>query len=362
MKFLENIKLSEHTTFRIGGPAKYFVEVITLNDILEALAFSEKKQLPVLALSGGSNVLVSDQGFDGLVLKLGIKGVEKIIENNEEVVLKLGSGEIWDQVVAFAVECGLWGIENLSHIPGRVGGFAVQNVGAYGQEAKDVVVSVDAYDTIEKRLVTLDNKTCGFGYRKSIFNTSKRGRYIILFTRIRLLKNGKPNLSYVDLSQVMEAKEVNLKNIRDSIIQIRNRKFPFPISAETGNSGSWFKNIFLNNTELKLFKNRIMSTFGHEAQERLQSYENRFKLPEGVKIPAAFLLDICGLKGLSFGGAIINPNQPLVIVNSSGHATASDVLQIVRTVKSEVFTKTGINLLIEPELIGFKSKELEGVV
>ncbi len=362
MKFLENIKLSDHTTFRIGGPAKYFVEVITLNDVLEALAFSEKKQLPVLALSGGSNVLVSDQGFEGLVLKLGIKGIEKIIENNEEVVLKVGSGEMWDKVVAFAVESGLWGIENLSHIPGRVGGFAVQNVGAYGQEAKDVVVSVDAYDTLEKKLVTIDNKTCEFGYRKSIFNTSKRGRYIILYTRIKLLTNGKPNLSYVDLAQAIEGKEINLKNIREAIIQIRNRKFPYPVSAETGNSGSWFKNIILSNDELNILKEKLKASFDHEVQVRLQSYENRFKLPEGVKIPAAFLLDICGLKGLKFGGAVINPNQPLVIVNSSGHATASDVLHIVRVVKKEVLTKTGINLSIEPELIGFKSEELEGVV
>ena len=359
MNILENVLMSEHTTFHIGGPARFFGVVVTISDLLEGIAFAEEHALPILFLSGGSNMLVSDSGFSGFVLKLDLKGIEKVLETGEEVVVKVASGEVWDEVVTYAVNQGLWGIENLSHIPGRMGGVPVQNVGAYGQEAKNVIVSVDAYDLKEKKLVTLENKDCNFSYRRSIFNTTKRGRYAILYTRIVLSKLPRPNLDYRDLRlRFNEGTTPSPSEIRNAVISIRDKKFPFPVSPETGNSGSWFKNVTLDSVSLNKLKGRLQTEFGSGISARLEEYEKNLTTEAGTKIPAAFLLDACGLKGLSMGGAVINPEQPLVIVNKSGTARATDVLGIVKKVRTTVLERMGIALEIEPELVGFSAEEI----
>lgn len=362
MKILEGVLLSNHTTFHIGGPAKYFGEVFTLDDLLQGLQFAKKNNLELFVLSGGSNVLISDAGLNSLVLKLSIVGIEKVLDTTSECILKVASGEVWDNVVKQAVSEGLWGIENLSHIPGKVGGVPVQNVGAYGQEAKDTIVSVDVYDIKEAKLKTLMASELNFGYRKSIFNTTQKGRYIILYTRFKLSKDGKPNLEYRDLRlRFVNNPKPTINEVREAVISIRDKKFPFPNSPKTGNSGSWFKNSILNEREFSLFKDKIASSFPEEILERVKKYELELTNDEGTKIPSAFLLEICGLKGLQAGGAIINPSQPLVILNKTGKAKALDVLEIVKKVRAEVFEKTGINLNVEPELVGFSKEELVGV-
>jgi UDP-N-acetylmuramate dehydrogenase len=373
MQIQENILLAPYTTFKIGGAARCFCVVENQDDALEAFEFAKKHQLKTFVLGGGSNILVSDEGFEGLVIKVVNKGIEVLPElppltppkiggekegaikmGGEEgtILLKVASGEIWDEVVKFAVQNNWWGIENLSHIPGSTGAIAVQNVGAYGQEASRVIESVTVFDKETGAIKNLKNADCGFAYRQSIFNSVDKGKYIIFSVHFLLQKNGKANLSYRDLKIRFNGKNPSLDEIRQAVIEIRDKKFPFPVEAKNGNAGSFFKNLILTEEKYCEVKIRVEKAFGKTAVDGL---ENK-KIPSGdgkFKLPAAFLIDLCGLKNLQSGGAAINQNQPLVIVNQTGTATAKDVLNLANQVKSEVFAKTGIELKFEPELIGF---------
>jgi UDP-N-acetylmuramate dehydrogenase len=362
MKIQENIQLAPYTTFKIGGPARWFCVVENQFDALEAFEFAKNHQLKTFVLGGGSNILVSDEGFDGLVIKVVNKGIEVLSElpplappkiGGEEgaVLLKVASGEVWDEVVKFAVKNNWWGIENLSHIPGSTGAIAVQNVGAYGQEAGKVIESVTVFDTATHQIISLPASECKFAYRQSIFNSVDKGKYIIFNITFRLSKSAKPNLEYRDLKTRFADKNPSLSEIRQAIIEIRDKKFPFPKEAKKGNAGSFFKNPILSESDYHQLKNKLADVFGKPASDNL---ENKKFIDDGqIKIPAAFLIELCGLKNLQSGGATINPSQPLVIINQTGTATAKDVLNLANQVKSEVLAKTGIELKFEPELIGF---------
>ena len=199
MEFLENISLAQYTTFKIGGPARYFCQAETPEEALRAIEFAKQKGLPFFILGGGSNLLVSDQGYKGLVMKIRMTGRTILSQNNDHVLLKVGAGENWDQIVAWSVENNWWGMENLSHIPGLCGAIAVQNVGAYGQEASKLVVSVTALDTKTGKFLEMDSAACQFGYRSSVFNQSEAGRFIIFNLTLKLDKRPTPILSYRDL-------------------------------------------------------------------------------------------------------------------------------------------------------------------
>ncbi len=382
MKISENVILAPYTTFKIGGPAQYFCEVKDQQEALEAFEFAQEKKLQTLLLGGGSNLLVSDEGFEGLVVRVVNRGIEVINNNNNNnndndnlIMLRVASGEVWDEVVKFAVNNGWWGIENLSHIPGSTGAIAVQNVGAYGQEAKNVIESVTVFNTQTHQILNLNNKDCNFAYRSSIFNTTEKGKYIIFYITFRLQKNGKPNLSYRDLKNYFlspftlsassdsasppggeKNNVLSLAKVRQAIIYIRDKKFPFPTEAKKGNAGSFFKNSFLNMGQYELLENTIVTNFGEEKLEDLRT-KTFVDLPN-FKVPAAFLIELCGLKDLENGGAAINHNQPLVIINKTGQATAKEVLSLASLVRQTVKEKIGISLNLEPELVGFGKDEL----
>ena len=228
MQVQENIPLAPYTTFKIGGPAKFFTIVKNVSEIKQALTFAKEKGLQIFFLGGGSNVLFSDKGFNGLVIKLENSGIETIEENDNNVLLKIASGENWDKVVELAVKNNWWGIENLSHIPGSCGAIAVQNVGAYGQEASQIIESVGVFDIKNLQVGVLANKDCNFSYRKSVFNTEGKGRYILLELTIKLNKNPKPNLTYRDLNLIFQSKMPDIVEIRNAIIKIRDKKYPYP--------------------------------------------------------------------------------------------------------------------------------------
>ena len=352
MQIKENILLAPYTTFKVGGPAKFFCVVKDQFDALEAYEFARKNGLNTFVLGGGSNILISDAGFDGLVMKVENKGVEVLKETDSNVLLKVASGENWDKLVSFAVKNNWWGIENLSHIPGSTGAIAVQNVGAYGQEAKNVIESVAVFDRDTHQILTLDKNDCGFEYRKSIFNSSQKGKYIIFSITFRLLKHGRPNISYRDLAIKFANSEPTLSEVRAAVIEIRNKKFPFPTKAENGNAGSFFKNPILDESNYTALLKTVANKFGQEVANLLNAKKFSGENQE-IKIPAAYLMEICGLKGLSFGGAAINENQPLVIINQSGTATAADVIGLANVVKAKILEMTGVELKFEPELIGF---------
>ena len=351
-------------------------------DALEAFGFAKEKGIKTFVLGGGSNVLVSDEGFDGLVIRVVNKGVEVLSEipplappkiggEDGAVLLKVASGEAWDDVVKLAVQSGWWGIENLSHIPGSTGAIAVQNVGAYGQEAGRVIESVTVFDKETGAVKNLKNKDCGFAYRQSIFNSSGKGKYIIFDIVFKLSKSAAPNLEYRDLKNYFgpqrtlsvasnatsppkgeSNKVLSLSEIRKAIIYIRDKKFPFPVEAKNGNAGSFFKNIILTGKKYQEVKIRVNKAFGKVAVDGLENKKNVVN-SEKIKVSAAFLIELCGLKNLQSGGAAINQNQPLVIINQTGTATAKDVLNLAGQIKREVLSKTGIELKFEPELIGF---------
>ena len=377
MQIQENVLLAPYTTFKIGGPARYFCVVSDQFDALQAYEFADKNKLKTFVLGGGSNILISDNGFDGLVLKVENRGVEILSEDANQVTLKVASGENWDEVVRFAVNNNWWGIENLSHIPGSTGAIAVQNVGAYGQEAKNVIESVVVFNKETHEIQNLKASECGFSYRSSIFNTQAKGQYIIFYIHFKLSKVPKPNLSYRDLKNRFffaedphpnplpggeGTKIPSLAEIRSAVIEIRDQKFPFPTEAKKGNAGSFFKNPVLSKSGYEKLRQAIVKNFGNDKASELD--KKKFSdstnltavkcvLNGSVKVPAAFLIDLSGLKNLSNGGAAINQNQPLVIINQSGTATSAEVLGLASQVKNAVLSKTGISLNFEPELIGF---------
>jgi len=357
MHIQPEFSLASLTTFRIGGPAKYYAKISSRDELFEVLAFAKKEGLSMLVLGGGSNALVSDKGFDGLVIEIDLKGVD-ITDLPDGAEVKLGAGENWDDVVATVVFNGFWGIENLSGIPGKVGAFPVQNVGAYGQEASQVVKEVEVWDLLEEKILVIPNIECGFEYRKSNFNSEWKDKFVILSVTLKLKKDPSPNLSYGDVEKYFTANNnltPSINEIRSAIIQIRQSKFPN--LNEFGCAGSFFKNIILTPEQYLVLEGLLEKNFTPEVVKRLREIKDRFKQIKSIKIPAAFLIDICGLKGKTLGGAKLWEKQPLVIVNT-GKATSADVAGLFKIVQKEVHGKTGITLLPEPEFIGFSEHEL----
>jgi UDP-N-acetylmuramate dehydrogenase len=332
------------------------------------LTFAMKKNIPLLTLGGGTNMLVSDDGFEGLVLKIETKGLT-FEEQKDFVKIIAQAGESWDGLVATAVQKGLWGIENLSHIPGTVGAFVIQNVGAYGQEASQVVESVEVFDTLTNTIGTVSKEDCYFSYRTSVFNSVMKGRFIVLSVRIILSKESNPNMQYTDVHKYFnpgcdvqdhehghENFSPSIEEIRHAIIQIRDKKFTLP--SVIPNSGSFFKNLLLSPEEYEVLEENIKNNFDETALTKLQGYKNRLTRSSLIKIPTAFLIDLCELKGKTVGGAKVNESQPLVIINFTGSATAIDVLALMQIVRQTVYKKTGMELKPEPELIGFSEETL----
>ena len=241
----ENVALALLTTFGIGGPARYFIDAPDEQTVLEAIHGAKEKDLPIFVLGGGSNLLVADAGFPGLVVRIGIRGVEWASANGKTIV-DAGAGEEWDRLVASSVERNLSGIECLSGIPGSVGGTPVQNVGAYGQEISEVLVSVRAYDRSADRIVELSHDECRFTYRTSVFNTTAKDRYAVLHVIYALTNNGNPSIRYPELQREFEGKTANptLAEVRDAVRRIRGRKAMLLVEGDPDcrSAGSFFKN------------------------------------------------------------------------------------------------------------------------
>jgi UDP-N-acetylmuramate dehydrogenase len=365
MNIQKNVNLAKFTTFHIGGPAKFFCSTSDVEELEQAIAWAKGHNEPIFILGGGSNMLVSDAGFAGLVIHFAPKGLEVVQENEYQVILKIFAGEVWDEVVKFTVDQNWWGIENLSHVPGLVGGFAVQNVGAYGQEAGDVISEVTVYDTHEQVTKTFNKSQCQFTYRKSIFNTEAKGRYVIIAVTIALSKQPQPNLSYGDVSRYFANLSINeptQPQIRQAIIEIRDRKFPFPKEAKNGNAGSFFRGPILTAEQIEYLFQKVATNFGTESLARLNSMTDRLMVAQGMKTPTAFLIELCGLKGLRIGGAQVHQNHAAIVLNATGEATAADVLALFTRVGREVYRRTGVMLHIEPELIGFTEAEKEQIL
>ncbi len=353
--------LKPYTTFKIGGPARYFARVETLEALRQALEFAAERRLALFILGGGSNILVSDHGFDGLVIHVALRGIEVTAENDTGVTLRIAAGETWDGVVALAVERGWWGIENLSHIPGQAGAALVQNIGAYGAEIRDVFESAEVLEIRSGQVKSLEAAACGFAYRRSIFNSSGKGEYVILSLKLRLAKQGQANLQYPDVAAYFTQRGVTepaLPQLREAIIAIRDRKFPFPREERGGNAGSFFKNLWLTEPEYRQLERAVRAQFAPEVAAKLESLHRRRAKDGRVKIPTAFLIEACELKGYQMGRAQVNETQPLVLLNRGG-ASAHEVLTLARHIRQTVYARTGLMIELEPELVGFTRQELD---
>jgi len=349
---LENVSLAEYTTLGVGGPARWFCEAVTEADVLEAVEFGRERGLPLFVLGGGSNVFVGDAGFDGLVIRVGVLGMAEWTEADSEIVwLTAGAGETWDDVVRCAVERGYAGVECLAGIPGDVGGTPVQNVGAYGQEVAETIVGVRAFDLEAGAFVELDHAACGFAYRRSVFNTTARGRYIVMAVTYRLRVGGAPTLKYLDVRRYfgrrLETGEApSLREVYDAVRAIRAEK---GMLAGQGGEDSWSAGSF--------FKNPVVDEemLGEIAEAGGVGYESvpRWPAAEGkVKLAAAWLVERAGFqKGFRIGRAGISTRHTLALVNLGG-ATAAEVMALRDAVVQGVASRFGVRLEQEPVEVG----------
>ncbi|HEY4493119.1 MAG TPA: UDP-N-acetylmuramate dehydrogenase [Candidatus Paceibacterota bacterium] len=354
MEIKENIPLAPFTTLHIGGPARYFVEVANEQELAETLTFTREKNLPVFVLSGGSNILVSDRGFSGLVIRPIIKGREILEDSSDYVRIRVGAGEVLDELIAWTVENNWWGLENLSFIPGLTGALAIQNVGAYGQEASEVIEGVEVMDRFGHELKIMSNSECGFMYRHSRFNTNDKNKYIILRINLRLKKNGKPNLSYKDVANYFGGRTPKQGELRDAIIEIRKKKGQDP--NQVWSAGSFFSNFRLTDQQFESLCKKIREDFGVEKESELLELVKKVAAPsdgDKTKVPAAWILDqLLGLKGKQVGKAKLSDKQVLNMINVGG-ATAADCIELFHQVRDIVREKTGLELVNEPEFVGF---------
>ncbi len=372
LEALQDVPLKPYTTFKIGGPARYLCTVTAAQHARDAVALAGLHSLPIFVLGGGSNILVSDAGFNGVVIHPAQMGLDVSTRDSvggasgAEVGLSIGAGEPWDRTVAFTVEQGWWGIENLSHIPGQSGAALVQNIGAYGRQLSDVFEETRVLRLSSGEVETLSEADCGLGYRRSIFNSTRRGQFLIWSIALRLSSVPQPKLGYRDVEAYFAErgnKTPSQREIRQAIIGIRDRKFPFPREERGGNAGSFFKNPTLGSPEWESLQKRVRDRFGDAASDRIAALRLRpdaatSRASDSVKIPAALLIDMCGLKGYEAGRAQVNPSQPLVILNQGG-ATADDVLRVAGHVRRTVHRETGVALDLEPELVGFRPEDVQ---
>jgi UDP-N-acetylmuramate dehydrogenase len=348
MQIHENVSLAPLTTLKVGGPARLFVEASSITEISEAVQISRARDLPLFVLGGGSNLVISDSGWPGLVLKVAITGIEERSHHGKSG-FEVGAGEDWDKFVARAVARNCAGVECLSGIPGSVGGTPVQNVGAYGQEVAEAIESVLAFDLRHGQVQELCSQACGFSYRTSIFNSTERGRFIILRVTYALEPGGKPRMQYADLKKYFAGwtESPSLAQIRDAVRTIRATKGMLITTGDEDcrSAGSFFKNPVLSSEQY-----RALTARAESKNLQIPSYP---ALEAMKKVSAAWLVEHSGFaKGYGRGPVGISRKHALAIVNRGG-ATAEDVVAFKEQIQQRVQDIWGIYLEPEPVFVGF---------
>jgi len=336
-----DVPLAPFTTIGIGGPAKHFVRVTNVDDLREALQWARQESQRIFILGGGSNLLISDRGFDGLVIQIDLRGIT--VESEDEfAMVKVAAGEPWDAFVRFAVTNGWAGIECLSGIPGLTGATPIQNVGAYGQDVSETVARVEVLDRTEGIVKWLTNWDCRFAYRSSLFKNVEPERYVVLSVTFRLKRNGQATIKYPELRQYLEERGTaldDLEGVRDAVIAIRKRKGMVldPNDPDTKSDGSFFMN-------------PLVPAAVAESLPEMPKFPGN----DGtVKLSAAWLIEHAGFtKGTIEGRAGLSSKHTLAVINRGG-ATASDILALVEKIQAAVREKFGVELHPEPNFIGF---------
>jgi UDP-N-acetylmuramate dehydrogenase len=342
-----NVPLAPLTTLGIGGPARLFVRAETVDEIREAVAWAASQHEPLFVLGGGSNLLIADEGFDGLVLQIDLRGITIRSESLEAVMVYVAAGECWDDFVSFAVIRGWAGIECLSGIPGLTGATPIQNVGAYGQEVSETIIRVEAIERDTGRVVTLTNWECGFGYRQSIFKSSAKDRYIVAGVTFRLTPGGAAAIRYPELQAYLDEHEIDdsdLRGVRSAVIAIRKRKGMVldPTDPDTRSDGSFFMNPIVTQSAL----DNILLRAGTKNVPHFPSGDQ-------IKMSAAWLIEHAGFhKGFVHGNVGLSSKHTLAVINRGG-GTAREVLELVAMIQRQVREEFGIEIKPEPNFIGF---------
>ena len=346
MKDIRDYSLLAHNTFGIDAKCKRFLEYSSVEEAQQIVAGLTAADQPLLILGGGSNLLLTGD-YEGTVIHSAIKGIEVLdnetlaaegenLKNPDFVFLNCGSGEVFDDVVAYAVEHGYHGAENLSIIPGEVGASAVQNIGAYGVEAKDIIYKVEAVEIATGKVVVFDNQDCQYSYRQSRFKHEWKDKYLVTHVIYRLSKHFVPDLDYGNIRTSLTAKGIEnptAQQLRDVIIEIRNAKLPDP--KVQGNAGSFFMNPIVEKAKYE------------ELAAQYPGMPHYTIDAEREKIPAGWMIDQCGWKGKSLGRAGVHDKQALVLVNRGG-ATGQEIVNLCETIRKDVKQKFGID--IHPEV------------
>jgi UDP-N-acetylmuramate dehydrogenase len=347
MLIQENVALASLTTMGVGGPARYFVEASTTEEVREAARYADAHKLPLFVLGGGSNLIVSDRGWPGLVLKVGISGINHR-HGRGTAYFDAGAGEEWDGFVAATVLHNCGGLECLSGIPGSVGGTPVQNVGAYGQEVAETIESVVAFDLKTGAEQEFEKEDCEFGYRTSVFNTRERGRYVILRVTYALKHDWEPRIAYLDLQRYFANwdRKPTLADTREAVRKIRANKAMLitPGDEDSRSAGSFFKNPLLSTEQLEELKRRAAAR-----SLEIPSYP---ALDARKKVSAAWLVEHSGFsKGYGTGAVGISRKHALAIVNR-GNATTAEIVAFSDEIQRRVEELWGIRLEPEPVFVG----------
>ncbi len=327
------ISLAEHSTFKVGGTAHYFVKVRSVEDLREAAKFVFEKNIPWRVIGEGSNILVSDEGFPGLILVMAIRGIKMKEIDYRRFEIQVGAGENWDDLVSYTVGQKLYGLENLSGIPGSVGAAPVQNIGAYGTEIKEVLSSVDVFDMKTGEVKTLSADDCGLSYRNSFFKKPEASSLVITKISLILERDGRVNIGYKDLKDRFKdrySKDVSPEEVRAAVLEIREKKLPN--WREVGTAGSFFKNPIVSEERY------------HELLHEYPDMPSFREKGNMVKIPLAWILDkVCDVRGWRRGNVGVHENQSLVLVNYGG-ATAQEITEAAHYIASLVKEETGIDV------------------
>ena len=341
MRDIKDYSLKEHNTFGIDAKCSRFLEYESVDEAMEVAKILRESAIPYIIIGGGSNLLLT-KDYDGIVVHSRLTGTGPVSRKPQLtglVPVSRGSGEVWDDVVAYCVGHGLYGMENLSLIPGDVGASAVQNIGAYGAEAKDLIAEIEAVEIASGQLVTLRAEDCGYGYRESKFKHEWKNKYLITYVTYLLSTTFEPRLDYGNIRAELERKGIaqpTAQQVRDTIIEIRQAKLPDP--KVTGNAGSFFMNPIVSRGKYEALAKQY---------EGIPHYEVD---ADHVKIPAGWMIDQCGWKGRSLGRAGVHDKQALVLVNLGG-ATGAEIVTLCETIRADVKAKFGIEIYPEVNII-----------
>jgi UDP-N-acetylmuramate dehydrogenase len=342
MKIRENVVLAPYTTFQIGGPARWFAEARDEEDIVSAVRFARERQIKLFVLGGGSNVLVRDAGFDGLILHITSSGIELLQDHGAARSFSVAAGENWDNFVTLTVDQNCGGIECLAGIPGTTGGTPIQNVGAYGQDVSSTITQVRAFDLHSTSFVKLTAGDCQFSYRQSIFNSTQRNRYIVTHVHFALQPDARPELGYADLKKYFAGGLPSLAQTAKAVRKIRDSKgmLLVPGEPDSRSAGSFFKNPIVPESTL----NQIALSLDTDPETI-----PRYPAASGkIKVPAAWLLEKAGFhKGYAIGPAAISSRHTLALTNRGG-ATSADIEALRNRILIEVQHRFDIHLEQEP--------------